>query len=494
MTKADRYRVVQWATGNIGSHSLRAVIEHPDLDLVGLYVYSEDKAGRDAGELCGVAPTGVLATRDVGEILALQPDCVLYMADRVDVDVLCRLLEAGANVVSTRSEFHNPARLDPETPARIEAACAQGGSSLHSTGSSPGFITEALPLVLTSLQRRLDHLLIEEFADMSSRNSPELIFDLMGFGPRPADLRPERRRGPRRCVVRRLARGRSPRRCRSRSTRSRPPGQVATARHDVDVAAGHVRGRHDRRAAHAGHAACGTGGRCVTFSANWYLTTDVEPAWDLRETGWHVLVEGDTPLDIDIRFPVPPDEWAATSPGLTAHRPVNAIPYVCAAEPGIRTIVDLPQVVATLGLMRRSMSTVGLVVGNPKAQSRTLALAEAGRRRRRRRGGLDGADTADGGPGRNRPAAVRLVLARRRGGRRRDLLLRTGRGGVAHLQGELHGPPEVLSRLVQHHRSAGRHRRSGHDRRRRPPRARRRGPPPARPGRARCDFPCGGST
>jgi len=64
------------------------------------------------------------------------------------------------------------------------------GLSLHSTGSSPGFITEALPLVLTSLQRRLDHLLIEEFADMSSRNSPELIFDLMGFGRDPATFDP----------------------------------------------------------------------------------------------------------------------------------------------------------------------------------------------------------------------------------------------------------------------------------------------------------------
>ena len=185
---ADRYRVVQWATGNIGTHSLRAVLAHPDLELVGLYVYSEDKAGRDAGELCGVGPTGVRATREADEILALQPDCVLYMGDRADVDVLCRLLESGANVVSTRSEFHNPDRLEPETRRRIEDACAKGGSSLHSTGSSPGFITEALPLVLTSLQRRLDHLLIEEFADMSSRNSPELIFDLMGFGrdPRPS--------------------------------------------------------------------------------------------------------------------------------------------------------------------------------------------------------------------------------------------------------------------------------------------------------------------
>jgi 2,4-diaminopentanoate dehydrogenase len=347
VTSPDRYRVVQWATGNIGSHSLRAVIAHPNLDLVGLYVYSEDKAGRDAGELCGVATTGVLATRDIADVLALKPDCVLYMGDRVDVDALCQLLEAGVNVVSTRSEFHNPARLNPQTRQRIEEACARGGSSLHSTGSSPGFITEALPLVLTSLQRRLDHLLIEEFADMSSRNSPELIFDLMGFGRGPESFDPSGVEahggasfaGTLEVLAEALA---------LPLDAVEASGQVATARRDVEIAAGQVpagtiaaqrmqvRGMRDGRP-------------LVTFSANWYLTTEVEPAWDLRETGWHVLVDGDTPLDVDIRFPVPPDEWAATSPGLTAHRPVNAIPFVCAAAPGIVKIVDLPQVVAQLG-------------------------------------------------------------------------------------------------------------------------------------------------
>ena len=118
VTETDRYKVVQWATGNIGSHSLRAVINHPNLDLVGLYVYSEDKAGRDAGELAGTAPTGVRATRDIDEILALQPDCVLYMGDRVDVDVLCRLLGAGRErgVDAQRVPQPGPARPG-DTPA-----------------------------------------------------------------------------------------------------------------------------------------------------------------------------------------------------------------------------------------------------------------------------------------------------------------------------------------------------------------------------------------
>jgi 4-hydroxy-tetrahydrodipicolinate reductase len=340
------YRVVQWATGNVGLRSLRVVIEHPDLELVGLYVYSESKAGKDAGEICGVPPTGVVATHDIDDIVALHPDCVVYMADRVDADAICRLLESGANVVSTRSEFHRPASLDPDLRARLEDACDRGGSTLFSTGSSPGFITEALPFALLSMQRRLDRLVIEEFADMSSRNSPEMIFDLMGFGRDPSHFDPrgvEAHGGASFAGSLGLV----------ADALSLPldevvsKGQVAVARQGTEIAAGRIEA--GTIAAQRLEVTGMHGGRpLLCFSANWYLTPEVDPAWDLRATGWHVLLEGDTPLDVEIHFPVPPEQWAATSPGLTAHRPVNAIPYVCAADPGIRTSTELPQIVPIL--------------------------------------------------------------------------------------------------------------------------------------------------
>lgn len=72
-------RVVQWATGAVGRHALAAMIDRPELDVVGVLVYGGDKAGRDAGDLCGTAPIGVVATKDRDEILALDADCVLYM-------------------------------------------------------------------------------------------------------------------------------------------------------------------------------------------------------------------------------------------------------------------------------------------------------------------------------------------------------------------------------------------------------------------------------
>jgi hypothetical protein len=339
------YRVVQWATGNIGTHALRAVIWHPDLALAGVYVYADDKAGQDAGALCGLSPTGVTATRDVDEIVGLGADCVLYMPRLCDLDVVCRLLSSGANVVTTCGEFHHPASMAADVRDRVDAACAAGGTSIHSTGSSPGFISEALPLVLSSTQRRLDTLTVDEFADLSYRDSPELLFDLMGFGRPRTDMAGRAAHaqagfGPSlRLVADALG---------VPLDALRSHGEFATARDTTEIAAGTLQSgtvaaqritvegvREDRV--------------LLRFRATWYCTTDLDPAWDVRDTGWQVTVEGDAPLDIAIRFPVPLDTIASVTPGYTANRAVNAVPIVCAAPPGIRSTVDLPQIIAALG-------------------------------------------------------------------------------------------------------------------------------------------------
>ena len=74
------YRVVQWGTGNVGRLALRGLLANPDLELVGLIVHDPSKAGRDAGELCGLGHVGVAATTDADAALALRPDCVAYFA------------------------------------------------------------------------------------------------------------------------------------------------------------------------------------------------------------------------------------------------------------------------------------------------------------------------------------------------------------------------------------------------------------------------------
>lgn len=345
------YRVAQWATGNVGSRALRRVIEHPGMELVGCWVSNPDKVGRDAGVLAGVnEATGVKATNSIEDIIAAKPDCVLYMPHVNRVDEVCRLLEAGINISSTRMEYQNPAGLSAEDRARIEAACQKGGASIHASGSSPGFISEALPIVLTSLSRRLDCLTITEYADTSSRNSPEMLFGpMMGFGAKPGNLNE--------AMLHHMKHSFAP-------SLNLVAEALGLPFDDVKVTGAQGITR-SKVTIPAGTAEAGTvvatkttvaglrGGQPIMkFEAIWYIGTDVDTSdgeqWNFRESGWRVLVEGDTPLEIDIRYPVPPSEYAAFTPNLTAHRPINAVPYVCAAKPGFATVLDLPQVIARL--------------------------------------------------------------------------------------------------------------------------------------------------
>jgi len=339
------YRVVQWSTGTIGARALRVVIEHPRMNLVGVYVHGQDKAGRDAGELCGAAPTGVTATASVDDIIELSPDCVLYMPNVLDLDELCRLLSAGINVVTTCGAFHYPPAMDPKVRKTVKAACELGGSSVHSTGSSPGFISEAVPLVLTSIQRQLTALHIDEYADLSQRNSPDLLFHVMGFGREVGPFEQFRADylrssfGPSLQLV--------------ADAIGLPldsveaSGELAVASRETTIAAGMLAAGSvaAQRITVSGMRA---GVELIRFRATWYCTTELHPAWDVQQTGWHVSVDGDAPLEVTLRMPIPLDRMADISPAYTANRAVNAVPYICAAGPGIHTTLDLPQVVTTL--------------------------------------------------------------------------------------------------------------------------------------------------
>jgi 4-hydroxy-tetrahydrodipicolinate reductase len=335
------FRVVQWATGNIGTRSLREVIRDPDLELVGLVTYDPAKVGVDAGELCGEGTTGVLATADRAAARAISADCALYMPRIVDVDDVVALVEAGTNIVTTCVELLDDGRmLAADDRDRIADACARGGASIYATGSSPGFISDVLPYALLVLQRRVDSFFIEEYANMSRRDSPHMIFEQIGFGkPMPsAASAPQERRIE---TVPHLA----------------TIADAARLTVDEWVSVNEVAAAREKTEVLAGELAAGTVGavrRVVAGRANrvdvvritycWYLTPDLDPAWDVGPTGWRVRVRGDAPLDVDLPFPIPLDDLADFTPAYTANPAVNAVPYVCAARPGFLSTHDLPPI------------------------------------------------------------------------------------------------------------------------------------------------------
>ncbi len=189
----ETYRVAHYGTGDTGSQALRDILGRPGLELVAHLVHTADKVGRDSGEIVGVAPVGVRATADLDELLSVDADCVAYFAtdfgrepDDV-VDEMCRMLASGRNVVtSTMPVLVYPPAAPPDVVARLEQACADGGTSFFCSGIAPGFTGDTLVLTCASLCARVTSVAVDERIFMGTYSDP-LSFRYLGFGQRPED-------------------------------------------------------------------------------------------------------------------------------------------------------------------------------------------------------------------------------------------------------------------------------------------------------------------
>jgi hypothetical protein len=188
-------RVAVWSTGGIGSIAIRAIARRPDLELVGVWVHSPEKEGRDAGELAGTDPVGVAATNDVETILARGVDCVVYAAqgpeqDAASVPDYVKLLSAGVNVVTTSSwALLHPPSYEPTWRAQLEEAAADGDATLYASGIEPGFAADQLPILLTTMSNTITSIRSSEIAMYDTYPVTFMMMDVMGFG-RPLDYEP----------------------------------------------------------------------------------------------------------------------------------------------------------------------------------------------------------------------------------------------------------------------------------------------------------------
>jgi 2,4-diaminopentanoate dehydrogenase len=341
------YKVVQWATGRIGACSLRELIRSPQMELVGVYVHSEAKEGRDAGELCGLPPVGITATCNIDKIIALKPDCVVAMQEGCNVEDVCRFLEAGINIATSRVDFLEPDRMAPEVRRRTQEACLRGGASIHASGSSPGFSSEALPLVAASMSRRMDCMTTDEFADIPA-SCPDIQVVGMGFGRQPGqEFDPQ--------LLAHIAHGFKQSVNLTAKALNLPldgidvVGETANAKERFLLPGGTPIEKGTIAAQRISISGMRNGKPIIRYRLNWYCTTNVDEDWDLRRSGWRLLIQGETPIDISVTFPVAGDQISPAMAGITAYRVINAVPYICAAEPGIRTTADLPNIVPRMG-------------------------------------------------------------------------------------------------------------------------------------------------
>ncbi len=181
-------RVVVWGTGNVGIPALRTVVSNPELELAGVLVSNPAKVGRDAGELVGLPPLGVVATDDVDGTLAAGADALAYCASgdfrpEAALDDIERALRAGLDVVSTSVyPLYDPTSAPPALRARMSEACRAGGTSCFVSGIDPGFINDVIPLALSGLCEEIHEVRAYEIFNYAYYDQPEAVRNLVGFG------------------------------------------------------------------------------------------------------------------------------------------------------------------------------------------------------------------------------------------------------------------------------------------------------------------------
>ena len=181
-------RVVVWGPGNVGVPAIRSVARHPDLELAGVIVHSPEKEGRDAGELAGIEPLGIVATRDAEALLASRPDALVYAVNGDFRPVesqkeCCDALRAGIDVVTAGMYgLLHPASAPEELRRAFEDACTAGGSSFLCSGIDPGFAIDLLPLVLSGCCQEIDEIRIVENFNYAHYDQPAAVRSLVGMG------------------------------------------------------------------------------------------------------------------------------------------------------------------------------------------------------------------------------------------------------------------------------------------------------------------------
>jgi len=354
------HRVIVWGTGFVGKMVIRELVEHPDFELVGVIVNAAEKHGRDAGEIAGIAPIGLRATRDAPAALGVEADAVAYFGPTAalaaqNIENMSAAMRAGKDVVSTSmTPFVYPKACPPQMTAPLEKACRESSKSCFTSGIDPGFANDLLPMTLMGLCGRVDRVRIQEILDYASYtgdyaptglgapmaekalleepkilifswgHTVPMIADAVGAPLEKIDTVWEKWATPTRIDF---------------QHGSIAPGHCAAIRFEIR---GWVNGEP----------------RIIVEHCN-RITTASAPDWPrariAENDAYRVVVEGSPDIEQETTFRGALD-GDANSGGCLANgmRVIHAIPAVCAAEPGLLSALDLPLIAGHGNLHRRS--------------------------------------------------------------------------------------------------------------------------------------------
>ena len=340
-------------TGNCGSLALKQLVSDARFDLTGVWVSSDAKVGKDAGELAGLdVTTGVAASDDLDAIIAAKPECIVYcaMGDTRLPDAMAdvrKILAAGVNVVgSGLGVLQYPWQVIPDKYIqRIEDAAREGDSTVFFTGVDPGFATDLLPFALAGTCQSIEQVRTMEIADYATYDGATVMFDVMGFGNAIGDLPMLYQPGVLSIAwgtaIRQLAAGLG-----IEVDEIKDAVEQEPAPEDFDVAVGTIK-KGTVAAVRFQIEGMVKGKPVIVVEHVTRLRPDLRPDWaQPAQPGgsYRVEITGEPSYVMDICPTSRNGDHNYAAILAAAGRIVNAIPDVVAAPAGIRTTLDMPLV------------------------------------------------------------------------------------------------------------------------------------------------------
>ncbi|MDB6060895.1 MAG: dihydrodipicolinate reductase [Verrucomicrobiaceae bacterium] len=340
-----KIRVVHCGTGNIGREALRGILHHPDLELVGHYVNSPSKIGIDSGTLIGEAPTGIIATNNWDELLDLNADCLSYFGDCMGRELeavtdICRFLERGTNAV-TLSVFPwaHPASCPPQFRDPVDAACSKGNSTAYFTGIDPGFATTDLAIAALAFADEVDCVRVTELGWWGDYTAEYVCREYFGFGQKPG-FKPL------------LVTGGFMRQMWAPTLHEIADAlgvkiddwkelyETDSLDHDIETGFGTVHAR-TAAAVHFELQAFSGGRPIAIVEHNDLVGRGAGSQWRLPfgpgDVSYRIEIEGNPNYTLELNMDYDPGIK------MTAMPPINSIPTVCAATPGLKGPLDIPR-------------------------------------------------------------------------------------------------------------------------------------------------------
>lgn len=341
------YQVIQWTTGVVAKEAIAGIIGHPDLELVGAWVHSQEKDGRDVGELCGRDPLGVTATRDEAALLAMPADCVCYMPGRSWVEDpmetfgdLLRILRSGKNVVNLWwPTLVYPSAQSDEVHRELQAACLEGGSSFCTVGMDPGFGTAGLALSALALSREVESVRMSQYMNNAYWEGPG-ITKFFGFGQRDvADtpmLQPGVTTNYHATTLHLMADAMG-----MKIDEIVEDHRVIYSDEAFDIASGHIPADTISGVHYEVKAMVGGKARIIVEHIERLRDEDFAEL-EFKGDGYRAEVVGEPCIRLEMTLSSLPDFVGDGIAVACAMSVVNAIPRVCEAPPGVLSMMDLP--------------------------------------------------------------------------------------------------------------------------------------------------------